>query len=81
MGRVSGGQAMPGTSLTGKMAGCDTLWIVLGVLSRFQEEMIGYVLDNYGYDASFYLMIAVSIMGVGGTMYLAHRSRTGKSSL
>ena len=25
---------MPGTSLTGKMAGCDTLWIVLGVLSR-----------------------------------------------
>ncbi len=47
----------------------------------FQEEMIGYVLDHHGYDASFYLMIVVSLLGVAGTLYLAHRSRTGKSSL
>ena len=47
----------------------------------FQEELIGRVVDNYGQLASFYLLIAVAIAGVISTLYLAHRSRQGKSTL
>lgn len=47
----------------------------------FQEEMIGVVLDRYGYGALFKLLIAVSLLGVIGTGYLSIRCRQGKSSL
>ena len=47
----------------------------------FQEEIIGMVLDRWGHIMSFYLMIGVSLFGVVGTLYLAHRSRQGLSTL
>jgi OPA family glycerol-3-phosphate transporter-like MFS transporter len=47
----------------------------------FQEEIIGHLLDTRGYDAVFSLLIAVSALGIAGTLYLAHRSRCGMSSL
>lgn len=47
----------------------------------FQEEIIGVVLDRYGQRSSFYLLIGMSIIGVFGTLYLAHRSRRGRSNL
>ncbi len=45
----------------------------------FQEEIIGYLLDSHGYDTVFNLLIAVSALGIVGTLYLAHRSRVGAS--
>lgn len=47
----------------------------------FQEEMIGRIIDSHGQLASFYLLIAVAVLGVFATLYLAHRSRQGKSTL
>ncbi len=47
----------------------------------FQEEMVGSLLDTGGYMASFHLMIAVSVLGIAGTLFLAHRSRKGLSRL
>ena len=46
-----------------------------------QEEVIGYQLDHYGYDAVFNTLIAVAVLGVIGTLALAARSRRGKSDL
>jgi sugar phosphate permease len=46
-----------------------------------QEEVIGYQLDHYGYDAVFNTLIAVAVLGVVGTLALAARSRRGKSDL
>lgn len=47
----------------------------------FQEEIIGRVLDRWGYQSSFYLLIAVAFLGIVGTSYLASRSRRGLSNL
>ncbi|MCB1191068.1 MAG: MFS transporter [Leptospiraceae bacterium] len=47
----------------------------------FQEEIIGYVLDNYGYKSSFLLLIGICILGIIGTAYLSFRSRKGLSNL
>jgi len=46
-----------------------------------QEEVIGHLLDHYGYHAVFMMLIAVSIVGIAGTGALALRSRHGRSSL
>ena len=47
----------------------------------FQEEIIGYTIDNYGYEASFNLMIGISFIAILGVAYLSHRSKKGLSSL
>jgi OPA family sugar phosphate sensor protein UhpC-like MFS transporter len=47
----------------------------------FQEEIIGYLLDNHGYTEVFNVLIAVSALGIAGTLYLARRSKQGLSSL
>jgi OPA family glycerol-3-phosphate transporter-like MFS transporter len=47
----------------------------------FQEEIIGWVLDRHGQRSSFYLLIAMSIVGVFGTLYLGYRSWSGRSTL
>ena len=47
----------------------------------FQEEIIGYLLDHHGYNAAFYVMIGVCVIGIFGTLYLAHRSKKGLSTL
>ena len=47
----------------------------------FQEELIGYLLDNHGYDAVFNTLIIVSGIGIAGTLALAARSRRGDSHL
>jgi MFS transporter, OPA family, sugar phosphate sensor protein UhpC len=47
----------------------------------FQEEIIGYLLDNHGYTEVFNVLIAVSALGIAGTVYLARRSKQGLSSL
>jgi len=47
----------------------------------FQEEIIGWVLDHHGQQASFYLLIGMSLVGVGGTLYLGYRSWRGRSTL
>ena len=46
-----------------------------------QEEVIGYLLDHHGYDEVFTVLIAVSALGIAGTLYLAKRSKQGLSSL
>ena len=46
-----------------------------------QEEVIGYLLDHHGYDEVFSVLIAVSALGIAGTLYLAKRSKQGLSSL
>ena len=46
-----------------------------------QEEMIGYLLDHHGYSEVFSVLIAVSAVGIAGTLYLAKRSKQGLSSL
>ncbi len=46
-----------------------------------QEEVIGYLLDQHGYDEVFTVLIAVSALGIAGTLYLAKRSKQGLSSL
>ena len=45
----------------------------------FQEEIIGWLIDSRGYGAVFQLLIAVCLLGIVGTLYLAHRSRQGAS--
>jgi OPA family glycerol-3-phosphate transporter-like MFS transporter len=47
----------------------------------FQEEIIGYLLDNHGYNAVFHLLIGVCVLGIVGTLYLARRSRQGLCKL
>jgi MFS transporter, OPA family, sugar phosphate sensor protein UhpC len=47
----------------------------------FQEEIIGYTIDNYGYAASFNVMIGMSVVAIFGAVYLAYRSRHGRSAL
>lgn len=47
----------------------------------FQEEIIGYILDNYGYQSSFLLMLFICLLGIVGTSYLSFRSRKGLSNL
>lgn len=47
----------------------------------FQEEIIGWILYRYGYAESFQLLILMAAVGVGGTLYLAWRSRTHRSTL
>lgn len=47
----------------------------------FQEEVIGWVLDRYGYSESFGLLAAMALVGVLGTLYLARRSRRNLSRL
>jgi OPA family sugar phosphate sensor protein UhpC-like MFS transporter len=47
----------------------------------FQEEIIGYTIDNYGYQASFNLLIGVSFFAIFGVAYLALRSKRGLSNL
>lgn len=47
----------------------------------FQEEIIGRVLDRWGYQASLYLLIGVAFAGILGTSYLASRSRRKLSVL
>lgn len=47
----------------------------------FQEEIIGYLLDTHGYNAVFRLLICVCVLGIVGTIYLAHRSRQGLCKL
>ena len=47
----------------------------------FQEEIIGWVLDNYGYAASLSLLVGMAIMAVFGTAILALRCRRNLASL
>ncbi len=47
----------------------------------FQEELIGWMLDHYGLDAAFTLLIGVSVPGIIGIAALAWRSHRGLSSL
>lgn len=47
----------------------------------FQEEIIGYLLDNHGYTEVFNVLIGVSALGIAGTMYLVQRSKKGLSAL
>ena len=46
-----------------------------------QEEVIGYLLDHHGYDEVFTVLVAVSAVGIAGSLYLWHRSRKGLSAL
>jgi sugar phosphate permease len=47
----------------------------------FQEEIIGWVLDNYGYSASLKLLVGMAILAVFGTGILARRCRRNLASL
>jgi sugar phosphate permease len=47
----------------------------------FQEEGIGWMLDNWGHQAAFYMLIGVAALGIVGTGALALRSRKGLSQL
>ena len=47
----------------------------------FQEEVIGWVLDHYGYRASLSLLVMMAILAVFGTAFLAHRCRKNLASL
>jgi len=47
----------------------------------FQEEIIGYTIDNYGYNATFNVLIGVSILAITGVMYLSHRAKQGLADL
>jgi OPA family glycerol-3-phosphate transporter-like MFS transporter len=47
----------------------------------FQEEIIGYFLDQYGFQSTFYMMIGICVLGIIGTGYLSIRSRRGHSNL
>ena len=46
-----------------------------------QEEVIGYLLDHHGYDEVFTVLVAVSAVGIAGSLYLWHRSSKGQSAL
>ncbi|MBW2524347.1 MAG: MFS transporter [Deltaproteobacteria bacterium] len=47
----------------------------------FQEEIIGRLLDRWGYQSAFYLMIGIAFAGILGTSYLASRSWRNLSTL
>lgn len=47
----------------------------------FQEELIGYLLDNHGYDSVFITLVVASAVGVVGTGLLSLRSKKGLSTL
>ncbi len=47
----------------------------------FQEEVIGWLLDNHGIDMVLRLLIGISLLGIIGVVALAVRSRRGLSSL
>jgi OPA family glycerol-3-phosphate transporter-like MFS transporter len=47
----------------------------------FQEEIIGWVLDNHGYGTSLYLLVGMALLGVLGTGILAVRCRRNLASL
>ena len=47
----------------------------------FQEEIIGWVLDNFGYRASLNLLAAVAAFGVIGSLVLMRRCQRNESSL
>lgn len=46
-----------------------------------QEEVIGWVLDNYDFQTSFHLLAVVAFFSIIGAMYLSYRSRKGLSNL
>jgi len=47
----------------------------------FQEEIIGWTLDNYGYRVSLYLLVAMALLGLAGVGVLAVRCRRNIASL
>ena len=47
----------------------------------FQEEVIGWTLDNYGYRTSLYLLVFIAALGLVGTTILAIRCRRNVASL
>ena len=47
----------------------------------FQEEIIGWVLDNHGYRANLYHLVGMAILAVVGTGILALRCRRNQSSV
>jgi OPA family glycerol-3-phosphate transporter-like MFS transporter len=47
----------------------------------FQEEVIGWLLDNHGLTSVLTMLIGISALGIIGTGALALRSRRGLSSL
>jgi sugar phosphate permease len=47
----------------------------------FQEEIIGWVLDNYGYNASLNLLVGMAVLAVVGTAILARRCRSNLAAL
>jgi OPA family glycerol-3-phosphate transporter-like MFS transporter len=47
----------------------------------FQEQIIGWLLDEYGYAESFLLLIGMACIGVVGVIFLARRSQRNLSTL
>jgi OPA family glycerol-3-phosphate transporter-like MFS transporter len=47
----------------------------------FQEQIIGWMLDHYGYAESFLLLIGMAAVGVIGVLFLARRSQSNHSAL
>jgi len=47
----------------------------------FQEEIIGWVLDNFGYRASLFLLVGMALLAVLGTAILTVRCRRNLASL
>lgn len=47
----------------------------------FQEEINSWILDHYGFYATFYMMVGICVLGIIGTGYLSVRSRRGYSNL
>jgi sugar phosphate permease len=47
----------------------------------FQEEIIGWLLDNFGYRASLSLLVGMAVLGVIGTAILAVRCRRNLATL
>lgn len=47
----------------------------------FQEEIIGWILDNYGYYASLKLLVGMAVLAFFGTLILARRCRKNLASL
>jgi OPA family glycerol-3-phosphate transporter-like MFS transporter len=47
----------------------------------FQEQIIGWLLDEYGYAESFLLLIGMACIGVVGVIFLALRSQRNLSTL
>ena len=47
----------------------------------FQEEIIGWMLDHHGHQATYDMMIYICLVGIIGTLYLARRAKRGQSEL